>query len=136
MSVAAIWRLDHNYSNKIDSSWTDGLFVMVSKDGKYWGGWTPKVIRGLTSFPMIGDPMPMPGGGNHINDSLSEPWETVRKDLLNNRLGEPVEGANPIKGAGRESPKKKQPMGTCVCKIHDLMRNGCPSSRGRSCPSM
>jgi len=125
--VGAIWRLDSYYSERINSSWTDGLFVFISKSADVWCGFIPSVALGM-DVPGIGDVMPSLGTVP-IGIELTNEWELVRQDLLNNRLPQPVEGKNPL-------VNKPPATNVCTCGYYYFLRNGCPSNRGLPCPGI
>jgi hypothetical protein len=122
--VGAIWAMDKEYALKIDPAWNDKLFIMVSKCGKYWCGWTDRTLK-TNNMPMIGDELPK-HGRVPMDEDLFGFWRDVREDLINNRLGDPIEGVNPLVKIAKSS-------GVCTCDLHVMMRNGCPSAKGGVC---
>ncbi|MHA2280015.1 MAG: hypothetical protein ACXAC5_03940 [Promethearchaeota archaeon] len=128
MVVGAIWRLNSEYSEKINQDWIDGLFVILSKCGTNWCGFIASVAISI-DVPRIDDSMP--GIGRvPIGAELIDSWEQVRLDLINGRLGEPTEGINVL------TNKIKIQTNMCTCGLYVFMRNGCPSSRGLPCPDL
>jgi len=128
-SVGAIWRLDSEYSKKITSGWNDGLFVIISSNGKSWAGTFPTLIAHHGGLPGIGDPMPT---GITVSVDQRPPgyWAPVLDDLLSGGLGPPNEGINPLPGL------QVQAANTCTCDLYIMMNNGCPSTTGGTCPDL